>query len=63
MLLGPSLNITLATGNCSVQWSPDYQNKSIMCTGPAVSYVKVGQVPVPQSLSAAWLVVWGVVWN
>lgn len=41
VLRGPELNITLATGNCTLVWSDDYKNKYVVCTTPSVSYVKV----------------------
>lgn len=40
VLQGPELNITLATGNCTLVWSDDYKDKSVVCTTPSVSYVK-----------------------
>lgn len=41
MLLGPTVNVTLETGNCTLVWSDDYSTKSVVCTSPSVSYVKV----------------------
>ena len=51
VLLGPTVNVTLETGNCTLVWSDDYSTKSVVCTSPSVSYVKVlwlceGQLPV-----------------
>lgn len=41
MLLGPTVNITLETGTCTLVWSDDYTTKSVVCSSPSVSYVKV----------------------
>lgn len=41
VLLGPTVNVTLETGNCTLVWSDDYSTKSVVCTSPSVSYVKV----------------------
>lgn len=41
VLLGPEFNITLDTGSCEVVSSHDHTNKTLMCTGPSISYAKV----------------------